>query len=418
MVVTGPPDDAARGLTREADRPEDLALLVPRIALFPVHAALVTTFAPLRLGIRFAARHHLPQRVERLIYWDRAKTYGVAPSVGLQAGLSPMVGARFFHNDVLGNQERFTLSGAVGGSDLFNVGARFAGDRVAGSRVWTQVGVEYERAPNLFFQGVGLDGDRGQSRYTQRRILGLLGGGVTVGPDDLLQLGVTGIFNRRNYDGKGLQRQSDPSIEELYDTDQLVGFDDGAITLETDFIVRLDARQSEGIRPIGPRAELFGGPIFNNLGQPFFHYGLEAAVTGNLYRGDRLLTFRTFLEAVEGPEEVIPFTSLPRLGGANRLRGYRQGRFRDRRAAVATVEYSYPVHQNLQSVVFLDVGTVGSTWADVVEPANWQPGGGVGLLIGSRDSVVFRAELAYGEGLIGTLATSVPLAFNNRGDEL
>ena len=70
-----------------------------------------------------------------------------------------------------------------------------------------------------------------------------------------------------------------------------------------------------------------------------------------------------------------------------------------------------------KSVLFFDIGTVGHDWHNLVRE-QWHPGGGIGFLIGSSDTVLFRTDLAYGNGFTVSIATDVPLAFNGREEEL
>ena len=62
-----------------------------------------------------------------------------------------------------------------------------------------------------------------------------------------------------------------------------------------------------------------------------------------------------YLEAAPGR---APFQLLPLLGGDNRLRGYREGRFRDRGYVAVQAEYRFPVWRRWSGVAFLGAGDV------------------------------------------------------------
>jgi outer membrane protein assembly factor BamA len=60
--------------------------------------------------------------------------------------------------------------------------------------------------------------------------------------------------------------------------------------------------------------------------------------------------------------DAIPFYLEPSLGGSNSLRGFREYRFRDNDAFIATAEYRYRIWTYMDAVIFGDAGQV---YADV-----------------------------------------------------
>ena len=153
-------------------------------------------------------------------------------------------------------------------------------------------------------------------------------------------------------------------------------------------------------------------------GNLFLHYGVEASYFVTLFRERRVLILRAMLEGVAGDEAAIPFTELPRLGGSSRLRGYRLDRFRDELAALATIEYRYPIHHLASGLFFVDVGKVGRTYDDLASRDNWQPGFGGGFIVHTLEELKFRLDIAYGEGLEIFFSTDALAAFRSRRREL
>src|SRR5690606_37979420 len=129
--------------------------------------------------------------------------------------------------------------------------------------------------------------------------------------------------------------------EEVYDVALVPGFDDGITTVELQANMDWDTRDRHGLGARGVYLELFGGYVPPIRTWSYWHYGGELAGSLELWAPRRTLSLRAAVEAVHGPEDEIPFTDLPRLGGADRLRGYAEDRFRDRRAALASAEYAY-----------------------------------------------------------------------------
>ena len=78
-------------------------------------------------------------------------------------------------------------------------------------------------------------------------------------------------------------------------------------------------------------------------------------------RKAHLFAFRT--EAIHNmSNDAIPFYLEPSLGGSNSLRGFREYRFRDNDAFIATAEYRYRIWTYMDAVIFGDAGQV---YADV-----------------------------------------------------
>lgn len=84
----------------------------------------------------------------------------------------------------------------------------------------------------------------------------------------------------------------------------------------------------------------------------------ELRLDARAYRpfGRGALAFQAYAEGVVGR---APFQLLPLLGGADRLRGYREGRFRDRIYWTAQVEYRMPLVWRFKGTVFGAAGEVG-----------------------------------------------------------
>ena len=87
--------------------------------------------------------------------------------------------------------------------------------------------------------------------------------------------------------------------------------------------------------------------------------------------------------------------------------------------ALASAEYLYPVHANLEGCLFVDVGTVAPDLAGLVDDVgDLRVGYGGGLVYGSRDDVRFRLDVAHGDGLRVFLSTDLAHAFHGRSRQL
>jgi outer membrane protein assembly factor BamA len=97
-----------------------------------------------------------------------------------------------------------------------------------------------------------------------------------------------------------------------------------------------------------------------------------------------------------------PFDLYPQLGGESLLRGYFQGRYRDRSLLALQGEYRLPLFWRLGAAGFVGFGQVapdiGGFGLD-----RFRVGGGAGLrfLLAKREGLNIRADFAFGEGSSG-----------------
>lgn len=93
----------------------------------------------------------------------------------------------------------------------------------------------------------------------------------------------------------------------------------------------------------------------------------------------------------------VPFFQLPQIGGQRRLRGYPEGKYRDRHLVILQAEYRFPLFWRLKGVAF--VGT-GSVFGTPHERARLRPNGGGGLRFefDRRQKLHLRFDYGIGEG--------------------
>lgn len=263
------------------------------------------------------------------------------------------------------------------------------------------------------------------TRYGQERLLVAQRAGYTVGaPGSQLKLGGAAILNQRSFSLPStpgfalLDNRANVPTQTVYDTKRIVGFDEGVRTLELSATLLLDTRDTQGRTSSGSYLDAFLGGVPPLGKYKYVHYGFDAATFVDLYRQTRVLVLRFGVEAVEGERDDIPFTDLPRLGGPTRLRGYRLDRFRDEKAALATVEYQYPIHKNISGALFVDAGRVAYNYPGLIQPRQWRAGVGAGLRLHATDKVMFSFDVAYGDDVLVFFTTTPLRAFQNRERQL
>jgi outer membrane protein assembly factor BamA len=101
----------------------------------------------------------------------------------------------------------------------------------------------------------------------------------------------------------------------------------------------------------------------------------------------------------------VPFDRMAQLGG-NVLRGYLQGRYRDKALAAVQAEFRTPVWRRLGAAVFGGVGQVGPRLADF-DGSEVKAAGGFGLryALSKEDRLNLRFDLGLGQNSSGTYVT-------------
>jgi outer membrane protein assembly factor BamA len=96
-----------------------------------------------------------------------------------------------------------------------------------------------------------------------------------------------------------------------------------------------------------------------------------------------------------------PLRSLASLGGANSMRGYYQGRYRDKNMAVLQAEYRIPLFWRFGAVGFGGIGNVGSDLAEInFEHLKYSYGGGLRVALNKMEKLNLRLD--YGFNAKGT----------------
>lgn len=412
--------------------PEDGALLLPRAILFVPKILLTALFIPTVEGIALAERLAALAADEPLCEWGAASHFGMHPVVafrsgeGLAGGLT--LGLTLLYDDAFGHGETLRASARFLGRYVHAYDAWFGADRFLGSHVWVEVDGRYESNPGLHFRGIGLPDEQlpatappidprgvgAETFFSRERFEATLVLGAASGArGSRVRVGGSATASSTTFGSTYLDERS---IESVYDTARLPGFGERVSTLELGTRVSFDGRDAAGLDGVGTRLDAFAGYVPRVDGFEYAHFAVDARSTLAVFHRNRTLTLRARIEAVIGKRARIPFDSLVHLGGVDRLRGYVEGRFRDRLGVLASLEYRYPIHQNVRGVLFFDTGTVASRAEELFDTEDdLRFGGGVGLLLGSTDGVATRLDLSYGgDGVQFFVTTDVSEGFDGR----
>lgn len=409
-----PRADQASGISR-AEPPSASARLrwIPRALLWLPRWTVWTVAQPLRLAAWSYERYSLPARLKGALF-NVDGTYGVYPVASFSTEFGFNGGLRFVHKNLFNDSERLKLRANLGGRYQQAYGFSLdSGDRF-GDRVLVELEARYERRPAERFFGLGntelgaappamlIDPLTADSALATRFREDLTRVVATVDTQlvGALAVHLSGALMLRDF--SNAERDG---IADSYDITRLAGFTEGVDNLYLEAELIYDSRrqpspwQSNVIDATGWYAAAHLGRGVGVAGDPsaFTRYGGELARFFDLYRGSRVLAVRVFLEAATGGTDLgdraLPFIDLPRLGGAEYLRGHPEGRFRDRVVALATAEYTWDLGNFLAAYTFVDLGRPASSLG-ALEEGRLRVGFGGGVQVHTQDSFITRAQLA------------------------
>jgi outer membrane protein assembly factor BamA len=122
---------------------------------------------------------------------------------------------------------------------------------------------------------------------------------------------------------------------------------------------------------------------------------------GNRYRRIELRAGAMMTEARDGAN--VPFIYQPALGGVSTVRGFNEGRFRDRNAMFARAEYQWEAWWALDAALFVDAGQVAAD-RSAFTLKEFAVAYGLGFRLHSNSRFLARLDLAYGrEGFMPIL---------------
>ena len=392
-------DDDDSSTTRDAGR----------VLLYPIRLASDILFAPLRGGAYLIERYQIRDRVQQWLVSDDGN-YGIFPAAFVETGLGVNIGAHAFDHDLFGHGEHLNLSAGFGGEYK----QRYEIDLTSGSLAGgTKLGLRlsYRAWDRSNFFGIG-NGDQTSStpamtplddavhtRFAQDvSHVETTSTTPIVGP---LSAGVTAAYTYRSFSNNG-QLDGYAPILSVYDPMSLVGFQRGANNFYGELGLTLDSRTvaNRYISQVAPSSGWYGhvgaGFAQGIDGDPshYVRYTADLRRYIDLYNGDRVLVLRGYLEGVTAPTNEIPFTDLPRIGGNELLRGFAIDRFRDRVAAVGSVEYDFPLQSWIGAYTFVDAGRVADDLSSL-DPNGLHVGYGGGLELHTHDAYLLRVQAAH-----------------------
>lgn len=185
----------------------------------------------------------------------------------------------------------------------------------------------------------------------------------------------------------------------MLDTMNITGVEGGTISGVGAFLSR-DTRDNTFFPLRGDFFELNAMYYGETLGSKYEYssFKLNLRKYINLF-SSHIAALQVYIETRSG---TVPFLYLPQMGGQNFMRGYYEGRFRDKNLAMIQTEYRFPISGRFRGAVFASVGNVAEKFNDM-DLGNLKTAYGFGIryLFDKKAKIYIRMDVGFGENSNG-----------------
>ncbi len=331
---------------------------------------------------------------------DRVLERLLSPPVGLYPILGSItsgggfaVGPGYRRPRLLGGQVDLNVFGAGTLRRYWMLDATATMPRLAGGRVFADVGARRYDFPSEEFFGIGGDSSREDSvTYGLKNLV--VGGGAGVRPHPWLSIAGRVEWLTPRVSGGTRDR----SIQDLFDDASTPGLERQPDFLRYGLSADFNYRQ-----PLGnPRR---GGRYFVAYSHfddrdldaySFSRVDVDLQQYIPLFTERRVLALRMMTSASDAADQnQVPFYLQRTLGGPDDLRGFRRFRFRDKNLLLLQAEYRWEIFTAVDGAIFYDAGKVASRVEDL-DFSDLESDYGIGFRFGTANGVFLRVEGAFG----------------------
>jgi outer membrane protein assembly factor BamA len=386
--------DTTRALKQEPYKKSTGEVLVDipgQILLLPVRLVQALAYGSLILYEQPAMQY--------MLSFDSPKLYGAYPIAAYGSNKGLKLGVALYDNRVFRDFDRLKLTLSYSTHDYQHYEAYYRSRRLKDPGVGIQLLGRYRKRPRESFNGFGQDSrQEDEVSYTKEEsfVSGDLAWRLT--PDINLSFQVS-------YTATNITDGQDPNL--LGDLDSILVLFGG-----TDADVRPTRFWRYGLRLLWDGRNVKGQPTSGFAGDlgAAYHKGSGISESLEYFRAradiryylelfrKRTLEFRGLINIVDkssaAPE--LPFYLFSELGGLDDLRAYRTGRLRDNDAALAAVDYRYPIWDIIDAFVFFEAGHVFNEIGADFKLRGWRTSYGLGFQVWHPESVLFKTQVAIG----------------------
>jgi hypothetical protein len=396
----------------------DVALWVPRLVVSPIYLTseylVRRPVGGLVVGIE---KNHVVSQVIDFFTFDKEHKVGLVPIAYYDFGFLPSVGLYFFWDDFFAKGNNFHVHASTWGPDWLKLAV--ADTIPLGAHGSLALRAAWTRRSDQLYYGLGprsLESSRSRYQATIADVSGVFDQRIVRG----VNLTTTVGFRDARFEDSGCC--DDPTLQTRARQDHLPlppGIVDGYTIGYQRMELSLDSRPELPAAQSGVRVALEAQPSFDMKsphGASWLRYGGTAAAFVDLTGHRRVLSLEItalFVDPIHGEGSDIPFTEQIVLGGTRYMRGYKIGRLVDRSAAMATLEYQWPIWVWLDGTMHAAVGNVFGAGLDNFAPKLLRISSGIGLRTNGPPESQFEVLVGFGTETFedGAKITSARLAF-------
>jgi outer membrane protein assembly factor BamA len=342
-------------------------------------------------------------KVEGFLNWlEREPLFSLQPRdgfgvhIGIQNGSGFALGPSWRTSNALGGALHMAAAGAASIAGDREITGNVALPRLAGGRLTLTLDVDATHLARELFYGTGMTSaptDAVPFTLDQRRAAA----NATFSAGQWLQIsGSAGTLNARTTDAQGASI-APLSARFTPESAAGVGVDHFRVV---SLSAALDARDVPGNPRSGGGYVITLNRYFSALQRPssFTQVDTEVEQHFSFWKRQRVVTLRAIAStAFTADGHAVPVYLQPALGGSRVLRGFVNGRFRDRSLLALQAEYGWDLSPLLSAVAFYETGAVGPALRTIVS-RDFRRDYGIGFRFGSTRTVAFRTDVAFGSG--------------------
>ena len=366
----------------------DVALWVPRVVLFPPYVVSEYVLRrPIGWLVSTAEKQKWEVALLDFFTFGPDRKVGIVPTALIDFGLRPSVGVYAWWDDALVKGNAVRAQFGTWGPQWINIGVT---DRFPAGPGTMAISGSYSHRPDRPFFGMGPRSLQGnESRYDSSLSDGALEYKIPLAGWSSF-VARTGARHRAFDIGQTCC--GDPAVQTSIDQGRFAappGWNTPYTAAYQRLEVALDSRSKRPAPQTGVRLELDeeqASDVSTSPGKSWMSWG--GTVGGYVEVGRaRVIALKVtarFSDPLHGGP--VPFTEQVALGGNGPMRGYLFGRLVDRSAAVAELEYRWPIWVWLDGTMHAAFGNVFGEHLQGFEPRLLRLSSGIGLrTIGSPD---------------------------------
>ena len=146
----------------------------------------------------------------------------------------------------------------------------------------------------------------------------------------------------------------------------------------------------------GLYCQLYYNHFDHYLSSDYFYTNYVLDIRKYIPAGNQVIAFQLYSFNNAGE---VPLRSLASFGGASRMRGYYDGRFKYQNQTFLQAEYRFPVYKRFGAVLFGGMGDVAGRFTDYsMRDLKYSYGGGIRFALNKKEKLNLRIDYGIGAG--------------------